>query len=164
MAPTAIAIVRQPWMVERFHNSRAPIDMPWLAPPAVLDHGVFSTWADHATLVRRGERIRHVDILVEGRVDEIVSGLVIPHDEPGSLLGGDGAIEGGLSTSTIRARSRVVVVTVSVPALRRVAGSPEVAFWLGEHLSTRDHAIQSAAECCPALLTRWLEPDEQRLQ
>ena len=127
----AAPVVRQPRMVERFHQGRAAVDLVWLAPPALLRPGLFSTWEEGATLLRRGERARHVDVLVAGEVAEIVSGLVIHHREAGTLLGAEGVLEGRPSPSTLRARSRALVVTVSVPALRRVAGEPEVVCWLG---------------------------------
>ena len=139
-----VAVVRQPRVVERFHHGRTPVDLAWLAPPAILALGLFSTWDEGATLVRRGERVRHVDVLVEGEVAEIVAGLVIHCRAPGTLLGADAVLDGCMSTSTIRTRSQVLVVTVPVPALRSVAGSPEMSFWLGDQRTERDRAIQRA--------------------
>jgi hypothetical protein len=140
-----LSVPRQPRLVERRFHGRTPLDMAWLAPPAVLAYGLFSTWSPGAILVRTGERIQHVDVLVEGVVDEITGGLVIHHDEPGTLLGAEGAVEGNLAPSTLRTRTLAVVITVPVPALRRVATTPETSRWIAEQLDARGREMTCAA-------------------
>ena len=121
------------------------MDMPWLAPPAVLGHGLFSTWAAGSILMRTGERIPHVDVLLEGAVDEIAGGLVVRHDQPGTLLGALGAAQGNLAASTLRSRTRTVVMTVSVAGFRLVATSPETERWVADQLDERARAFTRAA-------------------
>ncbi|MHB8663779.1 MAG: cyclic nucleotide-binding domain-containing protein [Acidimicrobiales bacterium] len=151
-------VIRQPRIVERRHAGRAPIDMPWLAPPALLRHGLFSTWPAGSILLRAGERAQHVDILLDGELEERVGRVVICRDEPGVLLGADGAVDGHLSASTITARSLSVVVTVSAHSLRLAVGNPEVQFWLTTQRDERDLAISRAGAVAAALeatASRW---------
>ena len=106
------------------------MEMAWLAPPAVLERGVFSALPAGATIIRAGERVREIDILVEGTVDEIAGDIVVSHAEPGTLLGAERAVGQRRAAATLQARTPVVLVTVMSGDVARVAASPEVDTWL----------------------------------
>jgi CRP-like cAMP-binding protein len=127
-------------------ETRHPVNMPWLAPPAVLTRGLMSTLPAGATISRAGDRVQQAMILVEGTVDEIVGGLVVEHDEPGTLLGPEHALGEQPSTCTLRARSRLVAVAVPAVDLARLATEPDVAAWLAGQLVHHDTLVAAAAQ------------------
>jgi CRP-like cAMP-binding protein len=127
------------------YRGRAPAELIWLAPPDVLSRAEFALWAAGATIARAGEQTRRVDILVEGIVDEIVGGLVLRSHEAGTLIGANRAPGDQPSAGTIHAETTVVVLTVPVSAMRGVASSPEVGFWLADQLQHRERAIRRAS-------------------
>ena len=118
--------------------------MPWLAPPAVLERGLLTTLPPGATILRSGDRVQQVHVLVEGAINEIVGGLVIRHDEPGALIGAAGAVAERPSDSTLRTVTRAVLVSVVARHLLDLAEQPEVATWLAAELARRDAGVRRA--------------------
>lgn len=72
-------------------------------------------------LVAQGEPGRDVFLLLDGIVSVDVDGEVVAESGPGVVFGERAALEGGLRTSTVRARTRCRVAAVSADRLDRAA-------------------------------------------
>jgi hypothetical protein len=87
----------------------------------------FRTLSPGATLVQQGSRGTEVFLLLDGIVEVEVDGEVLAEIGPGAVLGERAILEGGVRTSTLRARTKVRIAVVAgdvidLEALRELSG------------------------------------------
>jgi CRP-like cAMP-binding protein len=108
-------------------------------------HGVgeIATFPKGATIVHSGERARHVAVLLEGVVEEIVGNAVTVVDTPGTLLGPERAFGDDPAVGTLRAVTRCALLLVP-PDQFRSALDGAVGAWVLAHLDERLRRARAA--------------------
>ena len=79
------------------------------------------TVEEGALLTEQGQAGNEVFLLLDGVVDVEVDGEVLAEFGPGAILGERAVLEGGLRTSTVRARTRCRVAAATGDQVDQVA-------------------------------------------
>ena len=105
--------------------------------------GEIATIPKGVTIVHSGERPRHVAVLLEGVVEEVLGASVSIIDEPGTLLGPEGVFGDEPSVATLRAVTRCALLLVAPDQFRAVLDD-DVGTWVLAHLEERVRKARAA--------------------
>ncbi|HVV37129.1 MAG TPA: cyclic nucleotide-binding domain-containing protein [Acidimicrobiales bacterium] len=105
--------------------------------------GDIATVPRGAIVVHSGERPRHVAVLLEGTVEEIIGTSVVVSDEPGTLLGAERVFDDRVSVGTIRAVTNCSLLLVAPDQFRAVLDT-NIGEWVLAHLDSRVRAARDA--------------------
>jgi CRP-like cAMP-binding protein len=100
------------------------------------DVGEIATIPKGVTIVHAGERARHVAILLEGVVEEVLGATVTVVDRPGTLLAPECALTGEPAIGTLRAVTRSALLLIAPDELWALMDAA-VHAWILAHLEDR---------------------------